>query len=47
MAKSRDKIVVQETEITFFNKEIGEYISLTDIAKYRNSSEPFSSSITG
>jgi len=42
MAKSRDKIVVQETEITFFNKEIGEYISLTDIAKYRNSSEPFS-----
>lgn len=31
MAKS-SKIIVQETEITFINKEIGEYISLTDIA---------------
>lgn len=41
MAKS-SKIIVQETEITFINKEIGEYISLTDIAKYRNSREPFS-----
>jgi len=36
------KITVQNTEITFLNKETGEYISLTDIAKYRNSLEPFS-----
>ena len=42
MAKSTSKITVQNTEITFFDKEIGEYISLTDIAKYRNSEEPFS-----
>lgn len=42
MAKANSKIIVQETEITFINKEIGEYISLTDIAKYRNPTEPFS-----
>jgi hypothetical protein len=42
MAKANSKIIVQETEITFINKEIGEYISLTDIAKYRNPLEPFS-----
>jgi hypothetical protein len=42
MAKSSSKIIVQETEITFINKEIGEFISLTDIAKYRNPIEPFS-----
>lgn len=42
MAKSTSKIIVQETEITFINKETGEYISLTDIAKYRNPVEPFS-----
>jgi len=42
MVKSTSKITVQNTEITFFDKEIGEYISLTDIAKYRNSEEPFS-----
>lgn len=42
MAKSSSKIIVQETEITFINKEIGDYISLTDIAKYRNPVEPFS-----
>jgi len=42
MAKSISKITVQNAEITFLNKEIGEYISLTDIAKYRNSLEPFS-----
>lgn len=36
------KIIVQNTEISFTNKEIGDYISLTDIAKYRNSTEPFS-----
>ncbi len=42
MAKANSKIIVQETEITFINKDIGEYISLTDIAKYRNPVEPFS-----
>jgi KilA-N domain len=42
MAKSSSKIIVQETEITFITKEIGEFISLTDIAKYRNPIEPFS-----
>jgi len=36
------KVIVKETEISFMNKEIGEYISLTDIAKYRSSVEPFS-----
>ncbi|MBL0913824.1 MAG: KilA-N domain-containing protein [Bacteroidia bacterium] len=41
MAKSK-KIVVQQTEISVVQKEIGEYISLTDIAKYRNTAEPFS-----
>jgi hypothetical protein len=40
MAKS--KIIVQNREIAFQNKDIGEYISLTDIAKYRNIEEPFS-----
>ena len=42
MAKTNTKIIVQDTEITFINREIGEYISLTDIAKYRNPTEPFS-----
>lgn len=42
MAKTNTKIIVQNTEITFINREIGEYISLTDIAKYRNPTEPFS-----
>ena len=42
MAKTNTKIIVQDTEIAFINKEIGEYISLTDIAKYRNPTEPFS-----
>lgn len=42
MAKTQSKFTVQETEISFINKEIGEYISLTDIAKYRNPTEPFS-----
>jgi hypothetical protein len=40
--KSSSKIIVQETEITFINKETGDYISLTDIAKYRSPIEPFS-----
>lgn len=42
MAKSNPKIIVQDIEISLINKEIGEYISLTDIAKYRNKLEPFS-----
>ena len=43
MAKSNlKKIIVQEAEITFVNRKIGEYISLTDISKYRNSIDPFS-----
>ena len=42
MAKANSKIIVQETEITFIHNEIGEYISITDIAKYRNSEEPSS-----
>ncbi len=42
MAKLTSKIIVQETEITYINKEFGEFISLTDIAKYRNPIEPFS-----
>jgi len=39
---NNSKIIVQETEITFINRELGEFISLTDIAKYRNPGEPFS-----
>ena len=41
MAKN-SRIVVQETEIALINHEMGEYVSLTDIAKHRNSLEPFS-----
>jgi hypothetical protein len=36
------KINVQGTEISIFVREKEEYISLTDIAKYRNKDEPFS-----
>jgi hypothetical protein len=39
----KEKITVQGTEITLFLKPDGkDYISITDIAKYRNSLEPFS-----
>jgi hypothetical protein len=34
-------ISVKGSEITISRKEREDYISLTDIAKYRNSSEPF------
>ena len=34
------KILVQGKEITIFNKEKEDYISLTDIAKYRNKDAP-------
>ena len=38
----KNKVIkVQGNEITFFANEQEEYISLTDIAKYRNTSEPF------
>ncbi|OGQ89605.1 MAG: DNA-binding protein [Deltaproteobacteria bacterium RIFOXYC2_FULL_48_10] len=36
------KIVVHGSEISFFAKNQDDYISLTDIAKYRNKLEPFS-----
>jgi len=42
MRKSSSKIIVQKTEVTVVHRQIGEYISLTDIAKYRNRTEPFS-----
>jgi len=42
MAKSLSKIVVQKNEISVLNMKSGEFISLTDIAKYRNSAEPYS-----
>ena len=42
MAKLPTKMSVQEKEITLLNQDIGEFISLTDMAKYRNAEEPFS-----
>ncbi|HYF66585.1 MAG TPA: KilA-N domain-containing protein [Ohtaekwangia sp.] len=42
MVKTGSKILVQNKEITLLNKETGEYISLTDIAKCKNVEEPFS-----
>lgn len=42
MAKSPSKIIVQNKEITLMHHVDGEYLSLTDIAKYRNAEEPFS-----
>lgn len=41
MAKN-SKIIVQKTEISIINNIMGEYISITDIAKYRNQKEPSS-----
>ena len=41
MAKNKT-INVKGTEVTLFSEEVSDYISLTDIAKSRNSSEPFS-----
>ena len=40
MTKEIQKIEVQGTEITIFAKEQSVYISLTDIAKFRNSNAP-------
>ncbi|MCD4780783.1 MAG: KilA-N domain-containing protein [Candidatus Omnitrophica bacterium] len=37
---TKHKIEVQGTEITIFEKEQKDYLSLTDIAKYRNSTAP-------
>lgn len=42
MAKSTSKIIVKEQEITLLNQSNEAYISLTDIARYRNTMEPFS-----
>ena len=39
---AKNKIVVQQTEITIIRKLEIDFISLTDIAKYRNREEPFS-----
>ena len=36
MAKSISKITVHNTEIIFLNTEIGDYISLTDIARHKD-----------
>ena len=40
MIKEIQKIEVQGTEIAIFAKEQSAYISLTDIAKFRNSNAP-------
>ena len=37
MTKSTSKITVHNTEIIFLNTEIGDYISLTDIARHKDS----------
>ena len=37
----RTTIAVQGTSITVLNQNDQDYISLTDIARYRNSQEPF------
>jgi hypothetical protein len=37
-----DKIIVKGKEISIFARDQKDYISLTDIAKYRNQAEPFS-----
>ncbi len=42
MGKISLKILVQNKEITLLNHDAGEFISITDIAKYRNAEEPFS-----
>lgn len=42
MATKNNKLVVLENEITLINQGMGEFISLTDIAMYRNSDEPYS-----
>lgn len=42
MTKAKSRITVLETVINFIKMEDGDYISLTDIAKYRNPEEPFS-----
>jgi hypothetical protein len=42
MTKETSKIIVQNKEIALLNKQAGEFVSLTDIAKYRSQDEPFS-----
>ncbi|HED37277.1 MAG TPA: KilA-N domain-containing protein, partial [Ignavibacteria bacterium] len=42
MNKSSKKILVKGSEITLINQKDKDFISLTDIAKYRNREEPFS-----
>lgn len=40
MSKKQSKITVQDTEIAIYNIEQIDYISITDIARYRNSDAP-------
>jgi hypothetical protein len=43
MSKPKKSVIeVQGTDITFLSKSEADFISLTDIARYRNSQEPFS-----
>ena len=42
MKNKSTKIIVQDTEIRLLNQKVGDFISLTDIAKFRNKEEPFS-----
>ncbi len=42
MSNPTTKIVVKDQVINLFNQETGEFLSLTDIARYRNLEEPFS-----
>ena len=42
MTKKSIKINVIDTEIKLMSLEMGEFISLTDITKYRNADEPLS-----
>ena len=42
MASKRKTIEVQNTSIALISREQDDYLSLTDIARYRNDAEPFS-----
>ncbi len=42
MSKETKTIVVKGTEVSFIKRTNEDYVSLTDIAKYRNAIEPFS-----
>ena len=42
MSKKKQSINVQNTYVSLYSHKQGDYLSLTDIAKYRNQTEPFS-----